>query len=75
MKVAHMVAEGDWVAVHWQASATRHRQLEKHRQLKGIEPSGEEQTTSGVTLFRLENGLSLTHLWPRARAWLCRQSS
>lgn len=62
MKVVHMVAEGDWVAVHWQASATRHRRLEKHRQLKGIEPGAGERTASGVTLFRLENG-KLVESW------------
>lgn len=56
MKVMHMVAEGDWVAVHWEAAGTRHRTLEKHRQLKGVEPSGEERTAAGVTLFRLEGG-------------------
>ena len=56
MKVVHLLAEGDWVAVHWEAVATRHRKLEKHKQLKGIEPSGEEQTASGVTLFRLAGG-------------------
>ena len=56
MEVVHMVAEGNWVAVHWQAMATRHRRLEKHRQLKGVEPSGGERTAAGITLFRLERG-------------------
>jgi predicted SnoaL-like aldol condensation-catalyzing enzyme len=36
MEVVHMVAEGNWVAVHWQATGARHRKLEKHRQLKGV---------------------------------------
>lgn len=56
MQVTQTVAKGDWVAVHWEAGATRHRKLEKHRQLKGLEPSGEERTAAGLTLFRLEGG-------------------
>ena len=56
MTVAHMVAEGDWVAVRWQATSNRHRALAKHRQLKGVEPGGGERTAAGITLFRLEGG-------------------
>ena len=56
MQVEHIVAEGDWVAVHWQATSRRHRPLEKHRQLKGVAPSGAERTAAGVTLFHLEGG-------------------
>ncbi len=56
MKVVHMVAEDDWVAVHWQATSNRQRRLEKHRQLKNVEPGGAERTAAGITLFRLEAG-------------------
>jgi predicted SnoaL-like aldol condensation-catalyzing enzyme len=56
MKVLQMVAEGDWVAVHWQAAATRNRALEQHRQLKGIESTGGEHTAAGVTLFHIQGG-------------------
>jgi predicted SnoaL-like aldol condensation-catalyzing enzyme len=56
MEVVHMVAEGNWVAVHWQATGTRHRKLEKHRQLKGVEPSGGERAAAGITLFHLQGG-------------------
>jgi predicted SnoaL-like aldol condensation-catalyzing enzyme len=55
MQVAHVVAEGDWVAVHWEASADRHSTLQKHRQLKNIEPGG-ARTAAGITLFRLKGG-------------------
>jgi predicted SnoaL-like aldol condensation-catalyzing enzyme len=56
MKVVRLVAEGDWVAVHWEAAATRRRALEQHRQLKGIEPTAGEKTAAGITLFHLEGG-------------------
>jgi len=56
MKVVQMLAEEDLVAVHWQAAATRHSTLEKHRQLKGTKPSGEERRVAGVSLFRLAGG-------------------
>lgn len=56
MKVTHLVAEGEWVAAHWQATATRQRPLKKHRQLKDVAPRGGEQTASGMTLFRLADG-------------------
>jgi hypothetical protein len=56
MEVAHIVAEGDWVAVHWQATSRRHRSLEQHRQLKGVAPSGGERTAAGMTLFHLQGG-------------------
>ncbi len=56
MKVVQMLADGDWVAVHWQAAATRQGTLEKHRQLKGTKPNGEEKTAAGISLFRFAGG-------------------
>lgn len=56
MKITHMVAEGAWVAVHWQAAARRHSPLKVHRQLRGTKATGEERTVSGMTLFRLRGG-------------------
>src|SRR5438093_11416011 len=46
MQVEHIVAEGDWVAEHWQATSRRHRPLEKHRQVKGEAPRGAERTAA-----------------------------
>ncbi len=51
MKVVRLVAEGDWVAVHWEAAATRRRALKQHRQLKGIEPTPGGEDGRGCHTF------------------------
>jgi predicted SnoaL-like aldol condensation-catalyzing enzyme len=54
MEVVHIAADGDLVFVHWQATGTHERQHQVTRHVRHLEPSGEEETVSGVILYRIE---------------------
>ena len=52
MKVNHMIAERDLVAVHWTVSGTNTHQG------MGFPATGKAITISGMTLFRFKSGKS-----------------
>ncbi len=56
MEVVHIAAEGDLVFVHWRGTGTHEEQHQVVKHLSDIEPSGEEETLSGIQLFRIEGG-------------------
>ncbi len=56
MEVLHIAADGDFVFVHWRASGTHQEQHQVVKHARDIAPSGEEETTSGITLYRIEGG-------------------
>ena len=56
MEVVHIAAEGDLVFVHVRATGTHEEQHQVVKHLSDIEPSGEEETLSGISLYRIEGG-------------------
>ena len=56
MEVVHMAADGDLVFVHWRATGTHEQQHQITKHVRHLEPSGEEETVSGISLFRIEGG-------------------
>jgi predicted SnoaL-like aldol condensation-catalyzing enzyme len=62
MEIVHIAADGDLVFVHWQATATHERQHQVTKHVRHLEPSGEEETASGIILYRIE-GNKLIEGW------------
>ena len=55
-EVVDIAAEDDPVFVHWRATATHDAQHQVHKHVRDIEPTGEEETVSGIILFRIQGG-------------------
>jgi predicted SnoaL-like aldol condensation-catalyzing enzyme len=55
-EVLHIAADGDLVFVHRRATFTHQEQSQVTKHVSNVEPTGEEGTTSGISLFRIENG-------------------
>ena len=56
MEVLHLAADGDVVFVHWRATGTHAEQHQITKHVQHVEPSGEEGTVSGISLYRIEGG-------------------
>ena len=61
-KVVDIAAEEDIVFVHWQATATHEGQHQMTKHVRDIEPTGEEGTVSGISLYRIE-GDKIVESW------------
>ena len=55
-EVVDIAGEDDLVFVHWRATATHEGQHEMTKHVRDIEPTGEEGTVSGISLYRNEGG-------------------
>jgi SnoaL-like polyketide cyclase len=44
------------VFTHWEAKGSHQKAHQKHRTLKGVEPSGQEEQVAGVFIHRVHNG-------------------
>ena len=51
-----IAAEDDLVFVHWRATATHEGKHQMTKHVRYIEPTGEEGTVSGMSLYRIEGG-------------------
>ena len=56
MEVLDIAADGDIVFVHWRAIATHQGQHQLYKHVREVQPTGEEGTVSGITLYRIEGG-------------------
>ena len=56
MEVLDIAAEEDLVFVHWRGTATHEGQHQTTKHVRDIEPTGEEETVSGISLYRIEGG-------------------
>jgi len=56
LEVVHLAADGDLVFVHWRATGTHEQQHQITKHLRHAEPTGEEETISGINLYRIEGG-------------------
>jgi predicted ester cyclase len=55
-RIDHIVAEGDFVAVHWHLQA-KHTGRHRHRHADGhVEATGEDAHISGMSIYRIEDG-------------------
>jgi predicted SnoaL-like aldol condensation-catalyzing enzyme len=55
-EVLDIAAEDDLVFVHWRATATHEGKHQTTKHASDIEPTGEEGTVSGISLYRIEGG-------------------
>jgi predicted SnoaL-like aldol condensation-catalyzing enzyme len=55
-EVVDIAAEEDLVFVHWRGTATHQGQHQMTKHVRDIEPTGEEETVSGISLYRMEGG-------------------
>ena len=55
-EVLDIAAEEDLVFVHWRGTATHEGQHQTTKHVRDIEPTGEEETVSGISLYRIEGG-------------------
>ena len=55
-EILHMAAEGDLVFVHLRLTGTHEQQHQITKHVRNVEPTGEEETLSGIILYRIENG-------------------
>ncbi|CAA9290320.1 MAG: hypothetical protein AVDCRST_MAG93-3840 [uncultured Chloroflexia bacterium] len=55
-EVVHLAAAGDLVFVHWRATGTHQEQHQVTKHVSDLEPSGEEETVSGISLYRIAGG-------------------
>lgn len=55
-EVLHIAAAGDLVFVHWQATGTHQQQHQITKHARHLEPSGAEESVSGINLYRIEGG-------------------
>ena len=55
-EVVDIAADGDIVFAHWRATGTHEGQHKVVKHVRDIEPTGEENTASGITLYRIEGG-------------------
>ena len=56
MEVLDMAADQDIVFVHWRAAGTHEGQYKVVKHVRDVEPTGEELTVSGISLYRIEGG-------------------
>ena len=56
VEIVHIAAEGDIVFVHWRATGMHVGQHQLYKHVREVEPTGEEGTISGITLYRIEGG-------------------
>jgi predicted SnoaL-like aldol condensation-catalyzing enzyme len=56
MEVLDIAAEEDIVFVHWRGTGTHEGQYQVHKHVRDMEPTGEEGTASGISLYRIEGG-------------------
>ena len=61
-EIVDIAAQDDLVLVHWRATATHEGQHQVHKHVRDIEPTGEEGTVSGISLYRLEGG-KFVEMW------------
>jgi predicted SnoaL-like aldol condensation-catalyzing enzyme len=57
-EVLAIAGEDDLVFVHWQATGTHEGQYEVVKHARDVQPTGEEATVSGISLFRIEGASS-----------------
>ena len=55
-EVVHLAAAGDLVFVHWRTTGTHQEQHQVTKHVSDLEPSGEEETVSGISLYRIAGG-------------------
>ena len=55
-EVVDIAAEDDLVFVHWRVAGTHEGQYKVVKHVRDVEPTGEEATVSGISLYRLEGG-------------------
>ena len=55
-EVLDIAAEEDLVFVHWRGTARHEGQHQTTKHVRDIEPTGEEETVSGISLYRIEGG-------------------
>ena len=56
LEVMHTAADGDMVFVHWRGTGTHEQPHQVVKHLRDAEPTGEEETISGIHLYRIEGG-------------------
>ena len=56
IEVVDIAADEDVVFVHWQASGRHENQHQVNKHVRDIQPTGEEGTASGISLYRIEGG-------------------
>ena len=55
-EILDIAAEEDLVFVRWRATATHAGRHQMTKHVRDIEPTGEEGTVSGISLYRIEEG-------------------
>ena len=55
-EVLHIAADGDLVFVHVRVTFTHEQQHQIVKHVRNVEPTGEEETASGIILYRVEGG-------------------
>jgi hypothetical protein len=60
-EVVDIAAEEDLVFLHWRATATHEGQHQIHKHVRDMEPTGEEGTVSGISLYRIRGGKFVEH--------------
>ena len=55
-EVVNIAAADDIVFVHWRGTATHEGKHQVTKHVRDIEPTGEEETVSGISLYRIEEG-------------------
>jgi predicted SnoaL-like aldol condensation-catalyzing enzyme len=55
-EVLDIAGEDDLVFVHWRGTATHQGKHQTTKHVRDIEPTGEEATVSGISLYRIEGG-------------------
>ena len=56
IELVDIAADEDVVFVHWQATGTHEGQHQVNKHVRDIQPTGEEGTASGISLYRIEGG-------------------
>ena len=56
MEALQIAADGDLVFVHWRATGTHQQQHQITKHARHLEPSGAEESVSGINLYRIEGG-------------------
>jgi len=56
IEVVDIAADEDVVFVHWQASGRHENQHQVNKHVRDIQPTGEEGSASGISLYRIEGG-------------------
>jgi len=55
-EIVHIAAEDDLVFLHWRATATHEGKHQMTKHVRDVEPTGEEETVSGISLYRIDGG-------------------